>query len=94
MPVICCAWCGTPFPGRGRSKYCNLDCYRKARKENISNPKHVEVCLNACQYNEGVYCFPIGGCSKCGWNPEVARKRSERIEAELLGAEEVLSGGD
>ena len=29
-----------------------------------------------CQFNEGVVCSNHK-CSKCGWNPEVAKKRME-----------------
>ena len=42
---------------------------------------------NACPYNEGVVCFTIDRhgktihrcCEACGWNPEVAKSRLEKM---------------
>ena len=32
----------------------------------------------SCIYNHGVTCFPQNrACEKCGWNPEVEKKRKE-----------------
>lgn len=37
--------------------------------------------VSACTYNSGVDCLDAGRdefCARCGWNPEVARKRREK----------------
>ena len=94
MPILNCAWCGDVFAAKSKTaKYCNISCYNKARAERYysnSRLQREQMDLDSCQYNSGVSCVPMGDCSKCGWNPEVARKRFERILARLLGAEEVL----
>ncbi|MGN0998665.1 MAG: hypothetical protein ACI4PO_03860 [Faecousia sp.] len=40
---------------------------------------------NKCPHNDGVICYPNQkDCSKCGWNPDVAKVRKLRI-CEKLG---------
>jgi hypothetical protein len=36
-----------------------------------------------CPFNEGVVCPVQLFCEKCGWNPEVAKERKNRILQEL-----------
>ena len=91
MALITCAYCGTLFPGRSNAKYCNQDCYRKARGEGLAEIPRME--LKECRFTDGVICEPEGDCSKCGWNPMVAQKRLDGILAGLLGVE-VKSDGD
>ena len=40
----------------------------------MSNKNTVE-----CPNNEGVYCAHTADCETCGWNPDVAQERTERI---------------
>lgn len=96
MPVARCAYCGETTVKRAGRKYCSWECYIRNRAQNAGRtPSHQkkEQWLDSCQYNEGISCFPVGDCTQCGWNPNVARKRLDRILAKLLGAEEVLADG-
>ena len=36
-----------------------------------------------CHYNETVICTERGKCSRCGWNPVVAKIRADKIRREL-----------
>ena len=36
-----------------------------------------------CRYNANIACSDWKDCKKCGWNPAVAKKRSEQIRKEL-----------
>ena len=40
-----------------------------------------------CPYNEGCQCtsYQRVGCYRCGWNPKVAQKRSEKILGKMEG---------
>lgn len=90
MPVNTCEYCGTIFPGRSTARFCNRDCYRKKIAEDAARRPQVRIDEpkpDSCDYNVGVQCFPVGDCRKCGWNPDVAQERSDRILAELLGRE-------
>ena len=94
MPVNTCVYCGTVFPGRKNAKYCNVDCYRRKQAEEVAAKPRLSqqtLQMDSCQFNEGVSCFPVGDCDKCGWNPDVAQKRFDRILAKILGVE-VLHG--
>lgn len=43
--------------------------------------------LDSCQFNEGVGCeYKV--CGKCGWNPEIAAKRFEKIKAQYQPQEQ------
>lgn len=47
----------------------------------------------SCQFNDGVECTVKEQnekkCSRCGWNPVVAAKRSKKINAEIQRKEEI-----
>ena len=43
----------------------------------MTNPKYTEG-AKPCPNNSGVLCWRMD-CSKCGWNPEVAFERKEKI---------------
>lgn len=38
--------------------------------------------LHQCPYNEGCRCRTMN-CYSCGWNPKVAKARSQKILAEM-----------
>lgn len=53
---------------KGRSQSCG--CVRSSNK--YSFPR--------CKYNMGVDCWDdLDGCSKCGWNPEIATQRLDTV---------------
>ena len=58
--------CGTNVP-RAEQLYCGPACRSKGwfRKE-------------ICAKTDYLNCYG-GDCSRCGWNPEVARRRKEKI---------------
>lgn len=96
MPIVYCEYCGTAFAAqRSSAKYCNWDCYSKSRLQDPDNPprlKQDELDMRLCPYNDGVLCFPVGDCGKCGWNPKVAEARLVRIRAQLFGQEVSADG--
>lgn len=50
--------------------------------------KHIKYLAHMCPYTKqkdggnGVQCDTYSKCSKCGWNPKVARIRKAKIRAE------------
>jgi len=40
----------------------------------------METRNNYCRFNQMIDCTAQTGCAKCGWNPDVARKRSEQMK--------------
>lgn len=90
MSFPVCAYCGSPFPGRKRSKYCNWDCYckyRKAASLGVESYEEEEILMDPCRFNDGVRCLSQSECDQCGWNPEVAERRLARILAQMFGVE-------
>ena len=43
----------------------------------------METSNNYCTYNKMIDCLSHTGCVNCGWNPEVAKKRVDRVKREL-----------
>ena len=41
-----------------------------------------KAAADSCPYNDGVACTKKQ-CEGCGWNPEVARKRDEKLRSKL-----------
>lgn len=37
--------------------------------------KCLDNAFSTCPHNSGVACSEKGACSKCGWNPDVSKKR-------------------
>lgn len=73
-----CAVCGKrgmDTSNRQNRKFCSPECselyYR--RKNGVGIDKEDR---QYCQFNDGVECYQRK-CGKCGWNPEVAKKRLE-----------------
>ena len=70
---IVCGKKGIDRSNKNTQKYCSKECANKARY----GKREEKPCL----YNEGVACS-AQKCSKCGWNPEVEKKRKEKLEKE------------
>lgn len=76
---IKCKCCGNEFTAKSEyRKYCNAECYEKyyrIKKEPLPAGA-------LCRFNKGVVCEKCS-CESCGWNPEVAEKRNDKIRAEM-----------
>lgn len=80
-----CEHCGKTFAGKRQGaiyRFCCRDCAAKGRYEGAYDrtldwKKDGE--LWQCPYNECVHCR-IRVCDRCGWSPDVARMRSEKIQ--------------
>jgi hypothetical protein len=80
-----CEYCGKTFTMRDiyhNQRFCSKSCAAKGRCEGnfdkYQNWKK-DGSLWQCPYNEGVHC-QSRVCHRCGWNPEVAQMRSEKIQ--------------
>ena len=78
-----CARCGTLFlPNKNTQNFCSKNCRENAYyHEKIAKDKAVPVELG-CPHNEHLVC-EVHNCSQCGWNPEVAQARLEKIVAKM-----------
>lgn len=76
MKEFTCIVCGEKgidrSPAQNR-RFCSKECCTK-----FFNRKKDGYSENSCKYNDGVACTD-GNCKKCGWNPAVAKKRSEEF---------------
>ena len=71
MREFTCIVCGTKGIDRtanGNKLYCSQRCYEK----------HRSSLLAPCKFNDGVNC-ERQKCGNCGWNPDVAKRRKEKI---------------
>lgn len=79
MREFICIACGTKGIDNSagqKKKYCSIECANKARY-------HKKAAIEMdCKFNRGVGCL-VQDCEKCGWNPEVAKIRLEKIKKEL-----------
>lgn len=74
-----CEYCGKAVTG-GKA-YCSKSCAGRAKFEGDFDRTlqwKTEDGKWVCPYNEGVSC-KRRRCECCGWNPEVAKNRSEKI---------------
>lgn len=74
MREFICVVCGAKGIDNSHTqkrKYCSKQCsdYYHHKKRYSDSP---------CKYNEGVVCVDHK-CNRCGWNPDVARKRAEAM---------------
>jgi hypothetical protein len=73
MKEYTCIVCGAKGLSTQDRKFCCKNCaeahYRKTHGI-------AEDTRPSCLYNDGVVCY-TPNCAKCGWNPEVAKKRTE-----------------
>lgn len=74
MAIKYCKHCGKEFkPNDYRQVFCSMQCSAR-------NRWGVEDAdTGTCPYNDAVECSSRK-CSKCGWNPEVAKARLEAHE--------------
>ena len=79
MREFTCVVCGKKGIDRSTSyvkKFCGQSC--RMKDYNLRHKYDHRYEKQECKYNEGVECF-VAKCEKCGWNPEVAKKRSEEF---------------
>lgn len=82
-----CAFCGNPVHA-SYYRYCSRACAARARAGGIKVEmpvKELREGLYRCPHQTNVFCTDRD-CIRCGWNPEVAAKRSEKILKKLRGA--------
>jgi hypothetical protein len=82
MGMFVCEECGVEFRDDRRKdrRFCSERCsaryytrkYRGVIK--AAQPKEVP-----CHHNEAVFCTEPKRCGACGWNPDVAMARQDRI---------------
>lgn len=76
MKEFVCLYCGKKAISKARGgkvqKYCSNECRLFAAK------RREGWCGDACPHNVGVLCADHQ-CDKCGWNPEVEKKRKESL---------------
>lgn len=71
-----CPYCGTVFmPRSAKHQYCTSECCRRYTLEQAERPIPEEF---QCPHNNMIVC-QVRRCGECGWNPVVARRRTERI---------------
>lgn len=77
--IVTCENCGVKFEARSsNAKYCSYRCSgqkyyeRKLKKQKEHKSKE-------CPNNRWVVCDNQCNCAHCGWNPEVAQRRSEKL---------------
>lgn len=71
-----CPHCGKAFqPWNAKHRFCSRECYRQHTQEQGEPPIPEEF---RCPYNDRRACQERR-CGVCGWNPVVARRRTERL---------------
>lgn len=77
MKEFICEYCGkkaiSTARGGKQQKYCSNECRVLGIK------RRGGWCGDACPHNPEVLCTDPD-CDKCGWNPEVEKKRKEALE--------------
>ena len=84
--IMVCEVCGTEFVlTKPNKKYCTRKCAMIAAKRAKSERDKAETVVFDCPYNVAVQCSNRK-CNSCGWNPYVAKRRSEMLSKNLKGA--------
>ena len=82
MAVYVCEVCGAEFQDdtlRYR-RFCSKNCSNKAHVQRYRDREYNKPPEEVpCHYNETVFCTNTKLCNSCGWNPEVAEARREKI---------------
>ena len=71
-----CPYCGMAFmPRSAKHQFCCRECYRRYALEQgeVLIPEALR-----CPHNDTIVCH-TRRCGECGWNPVVAKRRTERI---------------
>lgn len=77
---LVCQNCGKVFYSRIKNvKFCSHIC------ANQRNCARLDGRVFKCKYNQEVYCS-AEKCGSCGWNPKVAKKRTEILMSRMEGA--------
>lgn len=77
-----CAWCGKLFElSRITHRFCCQECSAAAWYDTKVIHKPVPVSLR-CPHSEHLVC-EVHNCSRCGWNPVVAKARLADIIAKM-----------
>lgn len=77
-----CVNCGAEFiPTRNDQKYCRRICGKRFIAREAKRAKKRELPAKfTCQYNDAIICDKPN-CESCGWNPEVAKRRSCQLQS-------------
>ena len=86
MAEFVCEYCGETFTGPNVShkyRFCSKSCATlwRTRTYDVRLSWKFENGKWQCPYNEGVAC-EHRVCTKCGWNPEVLKKRIKEMEGD------------
>lgn len=76
-----CAYCGTlkrVYRPHDASTFCSKSCAAKWRFEQKYRAEKVQAVFECVYQPESIMC-DRKICSRCGWNPEVAKARLEEI---------------
>ena len=76
-----CLLCGAEFvKTRPDKKYCTRRCTMIAndRATRARAKARIEAVGTDCPYNVAIDCYEHK-CNSCGWNPRVAKERTEKI---------------
>lgn len=77
--ISVCLICGKEFVmTRPDRKFCSRDCAYVSASRAARARKRGEILENGtdCPYNKALVCSERK-CDSCGWNPDVAKRRSE-----------------
>lgn len=72
MREYICRNCKKKFLSDREKKYCSARCNKTYKQ------REYRESLFACRFNEAVFCSQLQ-CETCGWNPEVEKKRREKV---------------
>lgn len=73
--VKACEYCGKQFETNySCTRFCGYPCLQQAKKHRIKEARGA----SQCPHNNYLICLDKK-CDTCGWNPEVAQQRMEKI---------------
>ena len=79
--IVICDICGTVFSTTRADKIrCSRRCSQIAA--NRAKRKRMKTNTASCPHNEHLIC-EVHSCSRCGWNPVVAKQRLAAIIAKM-----------
>lgn len=75
-----CLTCGKEYTAKApHQKFCSVLCQSRSRSEYFAQRhKKPRMFDFPCLYNAEIVC-EVQKCGSCGWNPEVAKARLEKI---------------
>lgn len=79
IEIVTCECCGEKFETRAKNaKYCSHYCANQRYYERRVKKKK-ENKEPRCPNNRWVVCDNQCNCANCGWNPEVAQQRMDKV---------------